>query len=86
MQSGSPRKKIKKRHSQDTTHTTYIVLGTSTGSLLVYSIAKGDLDFKINNETSQRINCLSWCEDSTVFSGAENQIICFDLERKAVKR
>lgn len=62
------------------------MLGTSAGSLLVYSLAKGDLEFKISSETSQRIGCLSWCEGGTVFSGAENLILCFDLESRTVKR
>lgn len=86
FQAGTPRKKIKKRHSQDSIHSTCVVLGTSTGSLLVYSIAKGDLECKINSETSQRIGCVSWCEGNAVFAGAENLILRFDLETRAVKR
>lgn len=63
-----------------------MVLGTSAGSLLVYSLAKGDLDYTITSEAGQRIGCLTWCEGDTVFSGADNLILCFDLEHKVVRR
>lgn len=67
-------------------YTPYVALGTSSGSLLLYSIAKADLELKIDSETSQHVGCLSWCEGGVVYSGADNLILCFDLEKRAVKR
>lgn len=62
------------------------MLGTSSGSLLVYSIAKGNLEYKIHSGTSQCVSCVSWSEGNLTYAGAEQLILCFDLETRSIKR
>lgn len=78
----SPKKK--KRESSET-NTLYIVLGTTTGLLLGYSVANASVTFKINSKLNQEITCLSWNGGSTIYSSANHTVICWDLERQAVK-
>lgn len=79
---GSPKKKIK-RKTELSNH--YVCLGTTNGLLLVYSITKGDLDFTINSETSEVINCSSWQSGTEMYSSANQNILCWDLENRSVK-
>ncbi|XP_018327212.1 WD repeat-containing protein 43 [Agrilus planipennis] len=78
----SPRKK-KKRDSLEVAP--YIALGTSSGKLLLYSVGKADLESNINSNTNQSINCLSWNVGNLIYSGVEQNIICWDLEKKSIR-
>lgn len=84
MQPGSPLKKVKKRHSLDET-CPYIILGTNVGSLLIYSIAKANLEYKIDGTTSQPILCIS-CLKEIAYSGNDQYILKWDLEERTIKR
>lgn len=79
----TPRKKMKKRSSQEI-QTPSILLGTTSGSLFVYSIAKGELECKIDSGTSQPILCVSSSERD-VYTGGDQYIVSWDIEEKFVK-
>jgi len=62
-----------------------ITLGTTSGSIFCYSIAKGDLDFTIKGNNLS-IACISWCEGALLFTGDEQTVICWDIEKRRIKR
>lgn len=62
------------------------MLGTTSGLLLNYSIAKGELDFTIDSKTNQAISCLSWQSGVEVYSAVEQNVVSWDLQKKAIKR
>lgn len=61
------------------------MLGTTSGSLFVYSIAKGELECKIDSGTSQPIVCVTSSEGD-VYTGGDQHILSWDIEEKVVKR
>lgn len=78
-QGATPRKKKREEPSSN------IVLGTSSGLLLVYSISKADVDCSINSNTGEAITCLSSNSSKTVYSGSEQNVIVWDLDKKSVQ-
>lgn len=78
-------KKKKRRDSIAGMFSSTIALGTTSGRLLVYSIAKGELMFDIDSGTSKYVSCLSSFKD-TVYSAAEHEVLCWDLSKKCIKR
>lgn len=86
LQVGSPRKKVKRRNSYTGTDP-YIALGTSSGTLLVYSIVKANVHFNISSDLNQSVTCLSWKNFSPLLAaGVEQYIIFWDLEKRSIKR
>ncbi|KRT82733.1 hypothetical protein AMK59_3512, partial [Oryctes borbonicus] len=79
----SPKKK-KRRESSESSKT-YIILGTTAGLLLGYSIANASVTFKINSKVNQGISSLSWNGGNTAYSSANHIILCWDLERQTLK-
>ncbi|KAJ8926553.1 hypothetical protein NQ314_021069 [Rhamnusium bicolor] len=77
---GSPKKK--KRRESELNFSPNIALGTTSGILLVYSISKADLDYTVNSETSQSVNCLSSVDSSIVYSGADQDIFVWNLHKR----
>ncbi|GJQ77781.1 hypothetical protein Trydic_g16043 [Trypoxylus dichotomus] len=79
----SPKKK-KRRESLEASKA-YIILGTTTGVLLGYSIANASVTFKINSKINQEITSLSWSGGSTVYSSANHTILSWDLQHQILK-
>lgn len=63
-----------------------LALGTSSGLLLVYSISKADLEYSISSGTSQSICCLSSTDNTTLYSGEEQNILEWNLDKRKLKR
>lgn len=63
-----------------------IVLGTTSGIVLVYSIAKAQIDFSIDSNTNSQVNCLSAANDNLLYSGADQNILEWNLKKKELKR
>lgn len=42
------------------------------------------MEYTINSKLNQSINCLSACDDSTVYSGANNSVVEWNLNKKSV--
>lgn len=59
-----------------------IILGTSTGMLLVYSISKGEIIFDINSNTSQSIACLSWFEGDEIYSAIDHYVVIWNIKKR----
>nr|XP_023026900.1 WD repeat-containing protein 43 [Leptinotarsa decemlineata] len=78
----SPKKK--KRKDSGTNFGPKIVLGTTAGLLLVYSISKGNLECTLNSETSQSLICLSSANYKEIYSGAEQYVFEWNLEKKTL--
>lgn len=82
----SPSPKRKKRKNSESGPPS-VILGTTSGVLLVYSITKGGIDCTINSNTHSTVNCLSVSPgDSVVYSGSDNNILEWDLRVKKFKR
>lgn len=69
---------------EETSH--YLVFGTNSGSLLLYSLASTQVETTVNSGTSYPISCLSWEQTNGVYTGADQFIIQFDLKDKCVKK
>lgn len=86
----TPWKKRKRRDSEnftaqeETTH--FIALGTSSGSILLYSIATAQVETTIENDTGHSVSCITWEHSNGVYVGAEQFILQFDLKKRSVKR
>ncbi|XP_018566878.1 WD repeat-containing protein 43 [Anoplophora glabripennis] len=76
----SPKKK--KRRESNSNLCPNIVLGSTSGLLLVYSIANANLECTINSQTSQSINCLSTIDSSIVYSGADQDVFIWNLQKQ----
>lgn len=81
---GSSPKKKKKRESTEAT-VPYIVLGTTTGVLLCYSIANANICFTISAKVNQEITCLSWNNGNILYSGSNQTILQWDLEKQILR-
>ncbi|CAG9816276.1 unnamed protein product [Phaedon cochleariae] len=77
---GSPKKK--KRRNSESNSDPNIVLGTSSGLLLIYSISQANSEYTINSETSQPISCLSSVDNNVIYSGAEQNVFVWNLEKR----
>ncbi|VEN54071.1 unnamed protein product [Callosobruchus maculatus] len=74
----SPKKK--KRKLSETSSEPSIALGTTNGLLLLYSLSKASVEFTIDSATSQTINCLSSADGSILYSGADQNVLVWNIE------
>ncbi|XP_030763020.1 WD repeat-containing protein 43 [Sitophilus oryzae] len=81
---GSPSPKKKKR-KEDPSLAPSIVLGTTSGLILVYSLSKAGVDYTIDSNTHLQINCLSTVDGSLLYSGADQEILQWNLRKKTLK-
>lgn len=79
---GSPKKK--KRRDSESYVNPKIVLGTTSGVLLLYSITNAGLECTINSEINQPVNCLSTVDYNVVYSGSDHDVLVWDLEKKKI--
>lgn len=63
-----------------------IALGTRTGLLFMYSIAKGDVLYSIDSKTSQSVSCLSWQEGDVLYSALDQFVVSWNLGNRTVQR
>ncbi|XP_068907709.1 WD repeat-containing protein 43 [Tenebrio molitor] len=77
---GSPRKK--RRRESNTESNLRVVLGTTSGRLLIYSLTKSDLDYIIDSATNQPVNCLSSSNDGYVYSGTDTSVLVWNLYKR----
>ncbi|CAG9763880.1 unnamed protein product [Ceutorhynchus assimilis] len=80
----SPSPKRKKRKSGDN-QSPDILLGTTSGLIQVYSISKASIDFTINSKTGSKINCLTSNATGSAYSGADQNILEWNLHKKELK-
>lgn len=82
---GSPRKKIKRRNSiEEDTYT--IALGTTSGTILLYSIDNAELLDTISSDTNYNITCITHQDGDILYSGAEQYILQWNLSEKVMKQ
>ncbi|KAL3285074.1 hypothetical protein HHI36_019198 [Cryptolaemus montrouzieri] len=79
---GSPRKK--KRRDSTSELSTDIILGTTSGRLIVYSISKGDVSSVIDGDINLPIGCLSPNNDEIFYSGAEENVVVWNISQKII--
>uniref|UniRef100_A0A6P7GDA3 WD repeat-containing protein 43 n=1 Tax=Diabrotica virgifera virgifera TaxID=50390 RepID=A0A6P7GDA3_DIAVI len=79
---GSPKKK--KRRDSESVVSPKIVLGTTSGVLLLYSITNAGLENSFNSDTNQAINCLSTVDHNIIYSGLEQNVVIWNLEKQKV--
>lgn len=48
---------------------------------MVYSVLQAKLEYTINSETQQSISCMS-TEDSTVYTGTDQNLLVWSLDRR----
>ncbi|KAJ8920002.1 hypothetical protein NQ315_006532, partial [Exocentrus adspersus] len=80
FQEASPRKK--KRRESVSNRTPNIILGSTSGLLFLYSISSASLECTINSHTSQPISCLSTVDSESVYSGADQDILLWSLQKQ----
>ncbi|CAH0546158.1 unnamed protein product [Brassicogethes aeneus] len=78
----SPKKK--KRRESISEPGAKIVLGTTSGSLLVYSIAKANVECSINSNLSQGITCISIDEANKAYTGADQDVLVWNLTKRSM--
>ena len=72
---GHPTQKKKKRMSMDQ-QSDLVAMGTSAGTVLVYSIIQGDLVTTFKTENSTRITCLVWTKSaSSLYAAGEVSLV-----------
>lgn len=49
---------------------------------MVFSVVQAKLEYTINSETQQSISCLSPAEDSTIYSGVDQNVLVWNLDRR----
>ncbi|KAF7269513.1 WD repeat-containing protein 43 [Rhynchophorus ferrugineus] len=81
---GSPSPKKKKR-KEDPNLTPNIVLGTTSGIILVYSLSKANVDYTIDSNSNLQIDCLSTANGILVYTGANQNILEWNLRKKNLK-
>lgn len=64
----------------------FLALGTSSGSLMVYSLSTTEVETTINSATSHSLTCLTWDKSNGIYAGAEQHVLQFDIKQKCVKR
>ncbi|KAJ8972160.1 hypothetical protein NQ317_010115 [Molorchus minor] len=74
--------KKKKRRKSESNLCPNIVLGTTSGQLLIYSISKGNLEYTIISDTSLQVNCLSSANQNIVYTGCEQNIFVWSLHNR----
>ncbi|ERL83325.1 WD repeat-containing protein 43-like [Dendroctonus ponderosae] len=77
----SPKKKKRKHDLKPPS----IILGTTSGIILIYSIAKGGIENTINSNTNLPVNCLSAVNDHLLYSGADNNILEWNIKDRNIK-
>ncbi|KAK1793050.1 hypothetical protein P4O66_011397, partial [Electrophorus voltai] len=76
----------RKKRKSDTGHvaeqTDLLALGTASGTVLIYSMVKGDLHCTLDGGHSDGVNCVQWHpEDSLFYSGSDDtHIVEWDLQ------
>ncbi|XP_066254470.1 WD repeat-containing protein 43 [Euwallacea similis] len=81
---GSPSPKKKKRREEVSTSPN-IVLGTTSGILLIYSLTKGAIEYTIDSKTNTQVNCVSITSNSLSYSGADQNILEWNLKNKELQ-
>ncbi|XP_056630319.1 WD repeat-containing protein 43 [Diorhabda sublineata] len=79
---GSPKKK--KRSDSESNVNPKVLLGTTSGVLLLYSITNAGLECTLNSETNQSINCLSTVDSNVVYSGSDQDVLVWNLDKKKI--
>ncbi|XP_057651400.1 WD repeat-containing protein 43 [Diorhabda carinulata] len=79
---GSPKKK--KRRDSESNVNPKVLLGTTSGVLLLYSITNAGLECTLNSETNQSINCLSTVDSNVVYSGSDQDVLVWNLDKKKI--
>ncbi|KAL1517688.1 hypothetical protein ABEB36_001423 [Hypothenemus hampei] len=82
LEKGSPSPKKKKR--KEALQIPNIILGSTSGIVLVYSVTKGKIDYTINSNSNAQINCLS-IANNFLYSGADQNIFEWNLRKKELK-
>ncbi|XP_044751124.1 WD repeat-containing protein 43 [Coccinella septempunctata] len=81
-ENGSPKNKKRKRRE----FSSEILLGTSSGKLLIYSISKGDIKCTIDGNISLPLSCLSPNLEDIVYSGMGNSVGVWNIRQRSFLR
>lgn len=87
----SPRKKKRQKTSDDAasaiSEAGLLAMGTASGTVLLYSVAKGDLHAELSDGHSNTVNGLSWhAESDSLFSCSDDQhIVHWNVSRCKIK-
>ncbi|XP_050312161.1 WD repeat-containing protein 43 [Anthonomus grandis grandis] len=83
LNKGSPSPKKKKRKEEPTLPN--IILGTTSGIVLIYSIAKANVEYTVDSSTGSQVNCLSVNSNGILYSGADQNILEWNLKKKEIQ-
>ncbi|XP_064622092.1 WD repeat-containing protein 43-like [Lineus longissimus] len=80
-------KKKKRRKSGAGESLQLVALGTQSGDVLLYSVAKGDLQSQMTDGHSDRVNDISWCQDGyKIFTcSSDRHIVEWDVLTGKIK-
>lgn len=51
---------------------------------MVYSVVQANLEYTINSETQQSISCLSPADGNTIYSGTDQNVLVWSLDRRKI--
>lgn len=51
---------------------------------MVYSVVQANIEFTINSETQQSISCLTPADSNTIFSGTDQSVLVWNLDRRKI--
>lgn len=74
--------KHKRRKTTDSS--TEIVIGTTSGKLLIYSISKGGIKCTIDGSISLPVSCLSPNYREIVYSGLDQNVVAWNIQNRTV--
>lgn len=85
---GRKRKKRRSEVVKSASELTLLAMGTSSGTILLYSISKGDLQSQMTGGHSSKVTALCWSsQNSSIYSCAKDQqIIEWDIETGDIRR
>lgn len=49
---------------------------------MVYSVVQANLEYTINSETQQSISCMSPADNSTIYTGVDQNVWVWNLDRR----
>lgn len=81
----SPRKKKKRKSVEHGSETDTLALGTTSGNLLLYSVAHGSMVCQLEGGHSSAVNHVAWSRGSNLFSCDDKHIVEWSVADSSVK-
>ncbi|XP_054284738.1 WD repeat-containing protein 43 [Macrosteles quadrilineatus] len=80
-----PQQKKRKKRSDGQGGSPLVVLGTQSGSIVVYSVAEGSIVSSLNDGHKSPVLCLSWEKTADLFSCTTDKFVHWDVTNKTMR-